>query len=199
MNKNDRFGNLVFSGEAERLNGRMYGLFNCDCGAKKSILLKNVERGRSTSCGCNKRNIFGISRNEYKIISQTYYKIKHRCYVETDIGYQTYGGRGIKVCDRWLSDIHVFIKWAINSDWKQGLTIDRIDVNGDYEPNNCKWSTMKEQARNRRSNVVFEHNGESHCIKEWCEIIGIAPHLPYIRYQRGKRNFDELFCQSCRG
>lgn len=84
-------------------------------------------------------------------------------------------GRGIKVCKEWLGEhgFQDFYRWALENGYQDNLTIDRIDVNGNYEPNNCRWSTMKEQQNNRRDNHILELNGEKHTIAEWSEITGI--------------------------
>ena len=114
-----------------------------------------------------------------------------RCYREKASNYYLYGGRGIKVCDEW-HNIENFEKWVETSGYKKGLTLDRIDVNGNYEPNNCRWVTMKEQDNNRRNTIYIEHNGEVHTISEWAEITGINRSTLNSRYCRGIRG-DKLF------
>ena len=104
-----------------------------------------------------------------------------RCENENIERYDIYGGRGIEVCKEWKEDFLNFYNWAINNGYKDNLSIDRIDVNGNYEPNNCRWATAKEQARNMRTNVNLTYNGETHCISEWAEITGIKAST--IRYR----------------
>lgn len=99
--------------------------------------------------------------------------VKSRCYNKNNKRYKDYGGRGIAVCDEWKDDFMSFYNWAILNGYNDTLTIDRIDVNGNYEPSNCRWVTPKQQARNRRSNRNYTINGETHCLKEWCEIVGL--------------------------
>ncbi|WP_163537596.1 hypothetical protein [Gracilibacillus sp. YIM 98692] len=102
-----------------------------------------------------------------------------RCKNQTLDHYDRYGGRGITVCDEW-GDFEVFAKWAKENGYKDGLTIDRIDVDGNYEPKNCKWSTNLEQARNKRTSRYITINGEAKTVAKWAEISG----LPYKTLQR---------------
>ena len=121
----------------------------------------------------------------------SYRSMLDRCYRKNANNYSDYGGRGIKVCEEWLN-IENFEKWVKESNYKKGLTIDRIDVNGNYEPSNCRWATKKEQDNNRRNTVYIEHNGVFHTISEWAEITGINRSTLNNRYYRGKRG-EELF------
>lgn len=92
----------------------------------------------------------GYSKSKlYKILNG----MKNRCYNKNAYNYSYYGGRGITICDDWLNDFMTFYDWAINSGYKEGLSIDRIDVNGNYEPNNCRWKTSKQQCNNKRNNI----------------------------------------------
>ena len=100
--------------------------------------------------------------------------MKDRCYCSTDKNYNNYGKRNIRVCDTWLNDFINFYNWSMNNGYKNNLTIDRINVNGNYEPNNCRWAEQKIQQRNKRSNKLITYNGETHCISEWAEILGFS-------------------------
>ena len=108
-----------------------------------------------------------------------------RCYYPTTNGYERYGGRGIKMCDEWINNPQSFYDWAINNGYEEGLSIDRIDVNGNYEPNNCRWVDNKTQSNNRNNNVILEYNNEKHNIKEWCKIINITESALNHRLKRG--------------
>lgn len=114
-----------------------------------------------------------------------------RCYREKNQSYKYYGSRGIKVCDEW-KDIRNFEKWVKEHPYFEGATLDRIDPNGDYEPNNCRWTTMFEQCKNRRNSILIEWNGEVHNITEWAKIIGVSRSTLNNRYYRGDRG-DRLF------
>lgn len=106
-------------------------------------------------------------------IYKNYHEMKRRCYNKNASQYQDYGGRGIRVCDEWLAEFETFYNWAMDNGYREGLTIDRIDVNGNYTPDNCRWVDRKTQQRNRRNNVNFTYAGETHCLIEWCERLGL--------------------------
>lgn len=99
--------------------------------------------------------------------------MKERCNNPNNPAYKNYGGRGIRICDEWLKDYKVFKKWAIENGYTDDLTIDRIDNNGNYEPNNCRWVSNKVQANNRRSNVLITYKGKTQNIKQWALELGI--------------------------
>lgn len=107
------------------------------------------------------RRLYGVWNN-----------MRHRCYDKKDDSYKNYGGRGIEICNEWLHSFKAFYTWAINNGYKIGLTIDRRDNNGNYEPSNCRWVTMKVQNNNRRDNLYVTINGEKRSISEWCDIYG---------------------------
>lgn len=121
----------------------------------------------------------------------SYRCMRSRCYRHKDPSYKYYGGRGIKVCDEWLN-IENFEKWVKEHPYFEGATLDRINVDGDYEPSNCRWATMVEQDNNRRNTLYIEWNGESHTISEWAKITGLNRSTLNNRYWRGDRG-DRLF------
>lgn len=121
----------------------------------------------------------------------SYRSMMSRCYREKDASYKSYGGRGIKVCAEW-HDIECFERWTKKNPYFEGATIDRIDVNGDYEPTNCRWATMAEQCKNRRNSIIVEYNGERHNITEWAKITGLSRSTLNSRYWRGDRG-ERLF------
>lgn len=114
-----------------------------------------------------------------------FYGMKQRCYNKNAPSYKNYGGRGIKICQEWLENSKLFYEWAISNGYRDDLTIDRIDVNGDYEPSNCRWATQKEQANNTRKNIVITYNGVSHKIADWSKITGIDEKTIRKRYNNG--------------
>lgn len=121
----------------------------------------------------------------------SYKSMMERCYREKAHNYHDYGGRGITVCDEWKNSEN-FEKWVEKSGYKKGLTLDRIKVDGNYTPDNCRWVDMKTQDNNRRNTVYIEHNGKSCTISEWADITGINRSTLSNRYYRGDRG-EKLF------
>ena len=99
--------------------------------------------------------------------------MKARCYRKSAREYGNYGGRGISICEEWKDDFLSFRKWALSNGYKESLTIDRIDVNKDYKPSNCRWITNKEQQNNRRDNRIYEYDGKSLTLSQWSELLGM--------------------------
>lgn len=110
--------------------------------------------------------------------------MKERCYNRNKIAYKNYGGRGITICNEWLNDFLSFYNWAMKNGYNDTLTIERIDNNGNYEPSNCKWIPKSEQSNNRRCNHRIYHNGETHTITEWANIIGVNRDTLYNRFKK---------------
>ena len=179
-------------------------LCKCDCGNTKIVIEQSLKNGRSKSCGCflkeearkrcfeSKRFLkHGLSKDKkYARIMNIYQGMKDRCYKPTKSNYLYYGGRGIKICEEWLDKENGLMKfyiWAINNGYEDNLTIERIDKNGNYSPDNCKWATFEEQANNKRNNHLITYNGETHTIAEWSKILNI----PYCTlFDRLKRKYD---------
>jgi hypothetical protein len=99
--------------------------------------------------------------------------MKDRCFNPKSSLYKNYGGRGITICKEWLENYQAFKNWAITNNYQEGLSIDRIDVNGNYEPSNCRWADAKTQNNNLRSNHLITFNNETHTLTQWAEIVGL--------------------------
>ena len=109
----------------------------------------------------------------------------YRCENPNAKSYKDYGGRGIKVCPEWRNDFLKFYEWCMSSGYQEGLTIDRIDNNGDYSPDNCRWATKIQQDNNRRNNKFISYNGETHTLAEWNRICGFKRNTIGRRLSRG--------------
>jgi hypothetical protein len=144
-------------------------LCRCDCGVEKVVrrsLLIDTTRP-VTSCGCARKK--GSKKSgEYKGLHTTWIAMRHRCGNPKASDYKYYGGKGIKVCEEW-ENFEMFKSWALQNNWREGLTIDRINPNIGYEPSNCRWATMKTQNRNKEHLKKYEAFGESKLICEWAE------------------------------
>lgn len=112
----------------------------------------------------------------------------YRCTNPSFIYYKEYGGRGIKVCDEWLNNKESFYQWAMNNGYKEGLQIDRIDNNGNYEPSNCRWTTREQNNKNKRNNRYYTINGETHLMSEWCNLYNIS--FSMVRYRVDYLHWD---------
>ena len=175
----DRYGKLVvisapFSVKSPSGQLKRKVICKCDCGLEKEYFLDLLRRGHTKSCGCY--NIEQLSKNKKKHglygsrIYCIYRAMLDRCYNQKAKRYQDYGGRGITVCEEWRDNVESFKEWAFNNGYKENLTIDRIDNNGIYEPNNCRWTTMKEQSNNRRNTKKYTLYGKTKTLSQWCEI-----------------------------
>lgn len=174
-------------------------LCECQCQNKtrRDVLESSLKNGASQSCGCVLASINGDSKSRLYGI---YSSMKMRCYNINDIAYPHYGGRGIKICDEWLNNFMNFKKWSYQNGYKEHLdkygedntTIDRINVNGNYEPDNCRWTDMMTQCNNRRNCKYIKINGITKTIKEWSNDSGINYNTIDKRIKLGWKNEDLL-------
>ena len=195
-----KFNRLTVVARAENnKQGKTRWLCKCECGNTKIILGDSLRSGKTTSCGCVhseiSKQVFKKKSTKHDMCYSRIYKIwrgiEQRCYYPKHASYKYYGAKGIKVCQEWLEDFMNFYNWAINNGYSDDLTIDRINVNGNYEPNNCRWINSKEQARNRGNNHLFTFRGETHCITEWAEIYNLSVGLLNNRISKCKWDFEK--------
>lgn len=185
-----KFGRLtVIERAGSNKDGRATWLCQCVCGNTSVKIGKLLLNGHCQSCGCGEYENRVNNCTSHKMSNTRLYNIwqgaKQRCYYHKHKSYNEYGGRGIKICDEWLTDFTVFYDWAITNGYSDNLTLDRIDVNGNYEPNNCRWVTISDQSRNKRDNVLITLNGETRILKDWCEFLNIPISSYYYRIHKG--------------
>ena len=158
----------------------------CDCGEVVYVQHYNLTEGSVRSCGCLSRDVHsrqnGLSTSR---LYNVWAGIKKRCFSETYYAYKNYGGRGITMCDEWKNSFLSFYEWAVSNGYEYGLSIDRIDNDGNYEPSNCRWATRKTQDNNKRQNHFVEHNGESLSLAMWQERTGIRQETIRRRLKMG--------------
>ena len=151
-----------------------------------------MRHGNTKSCGCQRRNKFRTHGKSNTRLYEIWTDMKQRCLNSNQKTYKYYGGRGITICQEWINDFMSFYDWSLENGYQDKLTIDRIDVNGGYEPNNCRWVTMETQLRNTRRNHFVEINGESHTIAEWARIYEINPQTINSRLRKGISEQDAI-------
>ena len=157
-------------------HGIAYWKCQCDCGNIISVRGGNLRSGVVKSCGCLKHE----SHNAVHHMSNTklfgvWWSMKNRCNNPKNPAYKNYGERGITVCEDWNNSSSNFFDWAKVNGYEEGLSIERIDVNGNYCPENCKWIPLVDQAKNRRFNYQITYNGKTQDLQDWCNEL----HLPY--------------------
>lgn len=191
-----RFGNLTVIKRVGRKNNSGIWLCRCDCGKEVTCYQSNILRGTSTSCGCLKSYYARQSRNCHgestTVLYTKWTSIKTRCLNPNSQNYGSYGGRGIKICEEWL-DFWTFREWAYENGYQDGLSIERIDVNGNYCPENCCWIEISEQANNRRTNTFIEYGGKKQTASQWARELGIGKDTITYRVRAGWTPEECLF------
>ena len=156
-------------------------LCKCKCGKEVIVTGNNLKNGNSKSCGCYNRELLPKINSTHNASNTRLYHIwicmKDRCYNPKNKKYKDYGGRGIIICDEWINDFEAFANWAYDNGYIENVsrgecTIDRIDVNGNYCQQNCRWVNQKVQSNNKRNNHYITYNGETHTVTEWNNILG---------------------------
>lgn len=165
-------------GKVQRSDGRFKAaaIVSCSCGTPPRLAdIYSLTIGTQTSCGCARTDTIATHRMSSGLLYRRWHRVKARCYNPKHDSYPLYGGRGIKVCDRWLD----FANFAadMSEGFQPGLEIDRKDVNGDYEPSNCRWVTHDVQMRNKRNTRNLTHLGKTQCIAQWAKELGITARM----------------------
>lgn len=196
-----RFGRLFVESEADPIivnnekRSRKYYRWNCICDCGNICIVKSCDllAGKVSSCGCLEKDArhtnhrtHGLSKTR---LYHIYTGIKTRCYNENDSHYHSYGGRGIKMCDEWLNDFKAFYDWAMENGYDPNAetgscTIDRIDVDGDYSPCNCRFVSMLEQSYNKTTNRLIEYDGEMMPVSKVANLVGVSEKTIFSRIYR---------------
>lgn len=169
----------------------------CDCGTERIIPQDNLTRGKTKSCGCERGSSIAYKKTKHSECDSRLYSIwtgmKERCYNPGIESFANYGALGISVCEEWAKDYKCFRDWAYANGYEDSLTIDRIDVRGDYQPSNCRWVDRIAQANNKRTNIRIEWNGEIHTLAEWCRILNLPYKKTHARYRYYGWSVDDIF------
>lgn len=166
----------------------------CSCPQHTKVVVRGTQlrNGHTNSCGCYHADVVSLANTSHgdttesgvKRLYSIWAHMIDRCENPNSSGFEDYGGRGIEVCDEW-HDYAVFKAWALNNGYSDTLSIDRIEVNGNYEPGNCRWANSEQQANNTRRNRMLTLNGETHTMAEWSRILSIPYNRINARIHRG--------------
>ena len=183
-----RFGRLTVIKRVESNKSGTRWLCKCDCGNETVALAPNLKRGNTSSCGClKKEKMSKLNIKHGKTHTRLFYtwqNMMRRCRDPKNKEYGNYGGRGIAVCDEW-KDFETFYAWATANGYTDELTIDRINNDKDYCPENCRFISIQEQQRNRRDNVRYQYGSENLTLPEYAREYGLNLHTLQTRISRG--------------
>lgn len=184
-----RFGRLTVIGREGTVYGQASWLCSCSCGKQTVVRGHSLRNGDTHSCGClaaeqASARLKKHGKTHAKLFS-VWSGMLARCYKTWHKSFEAYGGRGVAVCEEWQQDFMSFYTWAHENGYRDTLTLDRINNDGNYEPSNCRWATPREQGNNRRTNTFVTINGESKTIANWAREYAIMPDTIYGRIRRG--------------
>lgn len=171
----DRFSRLVVIRKSDKKDKSRVSIYECKCDCGNTVFARRtfLLNGRVKSCGCFTKD----RMTKHNKSNTRLYHIRNgmlgRCYNHNNHDYKNYGARGITVCEEWRNSFEKFYDWAIQNGYADNLTIDRENNNGNYEPSNCRWVSIKVQSRNTRKNCFYTYKGETKTLSEWAEITGI--------------------------
>ncbi len=201
-----KFGRLTFLRQApdkikpSGAHSKMWEC-KCDCGNIKIISRSSLVSGDTVSCGCyHKEHAHDYGKKHGLTNTKLYTKwsgIVQRCTNPNAIHYDMYGGRGITICDEWRNDFYSFYSWSIENGYKDGLTIDRIDNNKGYYPENCRWTDLETQANNTRRNHYITYNNETKTLTQWARLLNV--NVETLRYRVNHGNMKDFLELTQRG
>ena len=160
------YGRLTILGNAPYRSKDRRVFVLCTCGTEKDVLLGDLRRGDTVSCGCYLKEVITSHGDAGTRLYKIYKGMINRCYLKTIPGYLDYGPRGITTCQSWRDSYEVFREWSHSNGYAENLTIDRKDVNGNYEPGNCQWISNGHQQRNKRD---VPNTSSKYCGVSWCK------------------------------
>lgn len=187
-----KFGRLTLIERVENnKSNQVQWKCRCDCGKEVIVKSYSLTTGQTKSCGCLKKeqNYINIAKVKHNMTNTRLYNIwrnmKSRCLNPNNKRHKFYFDKGITVCDEWKNDFMNFYNWAINNGYRDNLTIDRINNNGNYEPKNCRWATITEQNNNQSNNIRIKYNESEYTLSELSKIYNIKRATLYDRIKRG--------------
>jgi hypothetical protein len=173
-------------------------LCKCECGNTITTTANSLKSGHTKSCGCLQKERVATHNKSRTRLYKVWMDMRSRCAYKKGRDFKNYGERGITVCDEWCNDFMNFYEWAMANGYKENApkgecTLDRIDVNGDYCPKNCRFVSAKTQANNRTNNKVIVYHNESHTLAEWSEILGVKYETLAARLNKYKWSVEQAF------
>jgi hypothetical protein len=191
-----QFGRLRVQSYAGLFKGKAYWTCQCDCGKKACVSGQLLRAGKSTSCGCYRAELMSVIKRKHGMSNtpewHTYYRMLDRCYNAKNARFASYGGRGIEVCSDWKDSFVSFHRDM--GPRPDACSLDRIDVNGHYEPGNCRWATATQQAQNKTTNINITHGDQTKCLTQWAREHEVPLLTAYSRLQRGLP-FEQVFAR----
>jgi hypothetical protein len=184
-----RFGRWTVIKESENKGKNVAWVCLCDCGNKRTCLSYNLLSGKSTNCGCVRRKKLSVIFKKHGGTGTRLYSIyksmKQRCYNKNNSAYKYYGGKGIVICKNWKNDFSVFRDWALQNKYKENISsIDRINPNGNYCPENCRWVSLKKQQNNKLNSMFVIIDNKKLTIAEWAEKTKTNKQTLYDKFYR---------------
>jgi len=188
---------LVIDIHDKNINGTIRYLCKCDCGGNTIVQSSKLRNGWTKSCGCLQKEITSKRGLRHNLCNHKLYHVlacmKDRCSNPNNSRYNNYGNRGISVCEEWRNDFKCFYDWAIANGYKEGLHIDRINNDGNYEPSNCRFISFKENMNNTTRNVWIEIDGIKKTAAQWGEETNINGIAIAQRVRNGKIGVDAIY------
>ena len=192
----EKYGSLTVVERVKNRNGRVCWLCKCDCGNMIVVSTRNINKQKS--CGCKNQRCKTHGQTDTRLYT-IWSRMKQRCYDKNYTEYDNYGGRGIFVCNEWKNSFENFYLWAIENGYSDALTIDRIDNNQGYAPNNCRFVNRTVQANNTRQNHRITYKDVTLTLAEWCKILNLPYHTIKKRLNTSGWSVSEAFEIPIRG